>query len=108
MPITNMLDAINAAHYGLADRYRIAYGSGALVTGTLTVQTGLNVVDGFFATLINQTGASASGVTEVSSIVVNTITTGAVAVIGSYNAATGVRIASASGTATFAWVAIGR
>jgi hypothetical protein len=85
---------------------RIASGTGALVTGAVTIATGLTACTTFVATLIG-TGASASGAAEVSLIVVSSITTGAVSCVGSYNAATGVRIASVSGTASFHWLAIG-
>jgi hypothetical protein len=85
---------------------KIAFGTGTLVSGTVVVATGLTACTAFFATL-QGTGASSSGVTETSEIVVSSITTGAVTVTGSYNAATGVRIASASGTTVFYWMAYG-
>ena len=85
---------------------RFAAGTGTLVSGTVAVATGLTSVLAFSASL-QGTGASSSGVTEVAELVVSSITTGSVTVVGSYNAATGVRIASISGTSSFYWVAVG-
>ena len=86
--------------------WRTAAGSGTLVSGTATIATGLDTVRSFTASLSRTTGA-ASGVTEVDSIYVGTITTGSVVVTGAYAAATGVTIMSASGTSVFYWLAFG-
>lgn len=86
---------------------KFAAGSGALVTGTATVATGLTSVISFQATVYGATGF-ATGATEVDSIIVSSITTGAVAVKGVFSIfTTGSRAISASGTATFYWTAIG-
>lgn len=86
---------------------KFAAGSGALVTGTATVATGLTSVIGFQATVYGATGF-ATGATEVDEIVVASITTGAVSVKGVFSIfSTGSRAMSASGTATFYWWAVG-
>src|ERR1019366_7704631 len=78
-----------------------ANGTGALVTGTAVVATGLKTVTAFTANIYGATGF-ATGATEVSSIIVSSITTGAVSVTGVYNSfTTGAATLSASGTATF-------
>ena len=86
---------------------KFAAGTGTLVSGTVAIATGLTSVLSFSASL-QGTGASSSGVTEVAELVVSSITTGSVTVVGSYNAATGVRIASVSGTSAFYWIAVGQ
>ena len=86
---------------------KIAAGSGTLVTGTVIVATGLTTVKGFVATVYGATGF-ATGATEVHEIQVVSITTGAVSVQGIFNAfVTGAATISASGTATFYWLALG-
>ncbi len=86
---------------------KTAYGSGALVAGTGTVATGLATVSAFQAEVYGATGF-ATGATEVSNIMVVSITTGSVAVRGIFNAfVTGAATLSSSGTATFYWQAIG-
>ena len=86
---------------------KTAFGSGALVSGSGTVATGLLTVSAFQAEVYGATGF-ATGATEVSNIMVASITTGAVTVKGIFNAfATGAATLSASGTATFYWQAIG-
>lgn len=92
-----------------ASGVRVAHGSGTLVTGTLIVATGLSTVVGFTATVIQPaTGTYLTGASEVHSINVVSITTGAVSVQGVFNAfVTGAATKSASGTATFYWIAFG-
>mgnify|MGYP001560408055 CR=1 FL=1 len=86
---------------------KIAAGSGVLVSGIATVATGLTTVKGFSAAVRGATGF-ATGATEVHEIQIVSITTGAVAVQGVFNAfVTGAATISVSGTATFNWVAIG-
>jgi hypothetical protein len=87
----------------------IASGTGTLVSGVVTVATGLTTVKGFSATVKTPaTGTYLTGVTEVHSINVTSITTGAVSVQGVFNSfVTGAATASVSGTAPFWWVAIG-
>lgn len=86
---------------------KIAAGSGTLVTGTAIVATGLTTVKGFSAAVRGATGF-ATGATEVHEIQIVSITTGAVSVQGVFNSfATGAATISASGTATFNWVAFG-
>ena len=86
---------------------KIAAGSGTLVSGVVTVDTGLTTVKGFSAAVRGATGF-ATGATEVHEIQIVSITTGAVAVQGIFNAfVTGAAPISVSGTATFNWVAIG-
>ena len=90
-----------------ASGFRFAGGSGALVTGALVVATGLTSIIAFTATL-SGTGASATGATEVDTLVVASITTGAVTVNGAYHSGTAaVQVQSVSGTATFYWIAVG-
>ena len=106
MAFNTFLSQFKQANSGGSDLETFAYGTGTLVTGTIVIATGLRTVTAFTTALVG-TGASASGATDVASIVVSSITTGAVSCVGTYHAATGVRIASASGTATFYWMAIG-
>ena len=90
-----------------ASGFRFAAGTGSLVTGTLVVATGLTTVLAF-APVLNGTGASATGATEVDTLLVSSITTGAVTVQGAYHSGTAaVQLASVSGTATFYWIAVG-
>lgn len=89
-----------------AQGFKIAAGLATLVSGAVTVATGLATVLSFTASVVG-TGASATGVTEVADIFISSITTGAVACVGSYGAATGVRIASTVGTSQFYWTAFG-
>ena len=89
-----------------ASGFRFAAGTGALVTGTLVVATGLATVLSFAAAL-SGTGNGASGATETVTIRVSSITTGAVSVVGSYQGATGTSIVSAAGEETFYWLAVG-
>lgn len=86
---------------------KTAFGTGALVTGAAIVATGLTTVTSFQAEIYGATGF-ATGATEVSSIMVSSITTGAVTVKGLYNSfTTGAATISVSGTATFYWQAVG-
>lgn len=86
---------------------RTAAGSGTLVSGTATVATGLASVLSFIATLNGPTGF-ATGATEVSNIVVSSVTTGSVVVKGVFNAfVTGAATLSVSGTGGFFWQAVG-
>lgn len=86
---------------------RFAAGSGALVSGTATIATGLASVLSFQATLNGPTGF-ATGATEVSNIIVSTITTGSVVIKGVFNAfVTGAATLSVSGTGGFTWTAVG-
>ena len=90
-----------------ASGFRTAVGTGTLVTGTATIATGLTSVLGFTATVYGATGF-ATGATEVDRIIVGTITTGSVVVTGAFSSfATGASTLSASGTATFYWIAFG-
>ena len=89
-----------------AASYRVAAGTGTLVTGAVIIATGLNTVQSFTASLSRSTGA-ATGATEVNTLYIGSITTGAVTVTGAYAAATGVTIVSASGTSVFYWIAFG-
>lgn len=85
----------------------ITAGTATLVTGAVTVATGLGIVLAFSTTL-EGTGAGATGVTEASSIRISSITTGAVACVSSYSSATAaVGVVSALGTSVFRWVALG-
>lgn len=87
--------------------FKFAHGTGALVTGSVIVQTGLTTVYMFNATVSGPTGF-ASGATEVDHVIAASITTGAVTVKGVYSDfSTGTRKLSASGTASFTWFAIG-
>ena len=87
--------------------FQYAHGSGALVSGAATVQTGLRTVYAFQATNYGSTGF-ATGATEVDDIIVASITTGAVSCKGVFSDfATGTRKISSSGTTTFYWVAFG-
>ena len=91
---------------GASNRF-FAYGSGTLVTGAVVVATGLATVDSFTAQQYGATGF-ATGATEVHTVFVKSITTGAVTVGGIFNAfVTGAATVSVSGTATFYWIAIG-
>jgi hypothetical protein len=88
--------------------FRMAAGTATLVSGTVAVATGLNSVVAFTANVIKATGA-ATGAAEVTSIWVGAITTGSVTVTGSFNSfVTGSATPSASGTASFYWVAFGQ
>ena len=87
--------------------FRVAMGTGTLVSGTVAVATGLNTVVAFVATISGSTGF-ATGVTEVSGIKVGSITTGSVTVTGTFNSyVTGAATLSASGTGVFNWLAFG-
>lgn len=97
--------AVSAA--GVTGNFRFANGSGTLVSGTGTIATGLATVAAFNATVYGATGF-ASGATEVHEIQVKSITTGSVVVQGIFNSfVTGAATISASGTATFYWLAMG-
>lgn len=90
-----------------ASGVRVAHGTGSLVTGTVIVATGLSTVVAFAYSIVG-TGATVTGATEVERLTVSSITTGAVSVAGSYHSGTAaVMVPSASGTATFYWIAIG-
>ena len=85
----------------------IAYGTGTLVTGAVVVATGLATVTAFTAT-ISGPSSFATGATEADTVMVSSITTGAVTVKGVFNAfVTGAATISVSGTAKFYWIAIG-
>lgn len=89
------------------DGWRVAAGTGTLVSGTATIATGLDTVRSFTAT-VNRTTSPATGTGEVTTIYVGTITTGSVVVTGAFNAfVTGAATISASGTSTFNWLAFG-
>lgn len=86
---------------------KIAAGSGALVSGSATIATGLTSVMSFHATVYGATGF-ATGPTEVDEVIVSSITTGSVVCKGVFSIfSTGSRALSASGTATFYWHALG-
>lgn len=86
---------------------KTAFGSGALVSGTATVATGLATVVAFNASIFGATGF-ATGATEVSDIIISSITTGSVVVKGTFTAfVTGATTISVSGTASFYWSAVG-
>ena len=87
--------------------WRVAAGTGTLVSGTATIDTGLNTVRSFTAN-VNRTTTPTTGAGEVAEIWVGTITTGSVDVTGAFNAfAPGAATISASGTSTFNWLAFG-
>jgi hypothetical protein len=87
--------------------FRQAAGSGSLVSGTATIATGLNSVLSF-NTILNGPTGFATGATEVSDIVVSSITTGSVVVKGTFNSfVTGAATISVSGTGGFFWQALG-
>lgn len=89
------------------DKVRIAYGSGSLVSGAATVNTGLNTILAIDANIFAATGF-ATGATECSSVFIFSVTTGAAVVKGIFNAfVTGAATISASGTGQFTWIAIG-
>lgn len=81
---------------------RIAAGNAAFVSGAATIATGLTSVLSV-QIMILATGF-ATGATEVSDVVVSSITTGSVVIQG-YRLQT--TTASASGTGTFYWLAVG-
>lgn len=82
-------------------------GVGTLVTGAVTIATGLDSVSAFQATLFGATGF-ATGATEVSDLLIASIITGAVVVKGLFNSfVTGAATISVSGTGQFHWWAIG-
>jgi len=87
----------------------VAAGSGALVSGTGTVATGLTTIKGItFTVNTPATGTYLTGATEVHSINIVSVTTGSVAIQGVFNSlATGAATVSVSGTASFRWVAVG-
>lgn len=90
-----------------ASGFRMAAGTGTLVTGSAVVNTGLTSVLAFAGAVSGATGF-ASGATEVDAVFPSSITTGAVTVKGLFNSfVTGARTISASGTATFTWIAVG-
>ncbi len=87
--------------------FRYAHGSGALVSGSATIQTGLTTVYAFQATNLGSTGF-ATGATEVDDIIASSITTGSVLCKGIYSDfSTGSRKLSTSGTTQFTWTAFG-
>lgn len=117
----NFLDCVNRALAGRLNEeadvpyarnvsgaaFKYAHGSGALVSGSATIKTGLTTVNAFQATSYGSTGY-ATGVTEVDDIIVSSITTGSVVCKGIFSDfSTGSRKISASGTTTFYWVAFG-
>lgn len=85
---------------------RFAAGTAALVSGSATIATGLTSVLSFTATLIS-TGTTATGVTEVCFPFVSSITTGSVVLQGAYQTSADFTQASAAGTGSFYWIAIG-
>ena len=88
--------------------YRVAMGTGTLVSGTVAVATGLRSVAAFTASVSRTTSATGSGAGEVNQIWVGSITTGSVTVTGSYNnTTTGAATLAASGTSSFYWLAVG-
>lgn len=90
-----------------ADQLRIAYGSGSLVSGSATVNTGLSSILAMDASILGATGFSA-GATEVSSVFVSSVTTGSAVIKGIFNSfVTGAATISVSGTGQFTWIAVG-
>jgi X-X-X-Leu-X-X-Gly heptad repeat protein len=85
---------------------RFAAGTGTLVSGAATVATGLASILSIVLTLTG-TGARATGATEVAQLTVLSTTTGAASVQGMYSTAAATWVASASGTSTFNWAAVG-
>ena len=107
MAFTSFLAQYKQANSGGNDLQTIAYGTGALVSGVVTIQTGLASVSNFLPVLTG-TGAKTTGAAEVATLQVHTITTGAVVVQGFFNSfVTGTPTISVSGTAAFSWIAIG-
>jgi hypothetical protein len=103
----SFLAQFQQANSGLADLQKIAYGTGSLVSGSVTIDTGLQSVSAFTANLTG-TGAKTTGAAEVSALQIHTITTGSVVVQGFFNAfVTGASTISVSGTSAFRWIAIG-
>ncbi len=115
------LDCVNRALTGRLDEerdvpyarnvagsaFKYTHGSGALVSGSVTIKTGLTTVYAFQTTNFGSTGF-ATGATEVDDVIVSSITTGSVVCKGIFSDfATGTRKVSASGTTTFYWVAFG-
>jgi hypothetical protein len=101
---TTELSLVTSTATGAA---KVAGGTGTFVSGTVTVATGLSTVTSFTTTLIG-TGATATGATEIERVTVASITTGAVACVGSYHSGTAaVMVVSVSGTAAFYWQAQG-
>ena len=87
--------------------YRVAMGTGTLASGTVAVATGLRSVVAFTAD-VSRTATPTTGAAEVNQIWIGTITTGSVVVTGSFNSfVTGAATVSASGTASFYWLAVG-
>ena len=106
MPIYNTLTRFNQVQGGGADFEVMAYGTSALVSGIVTVATGLSAISCFTAT-ITGTGAKTTGAAEVATLQV-VITTGSAVVQGFFNSfVTGTPTISVSGTAPFRWMAIG-
>ncbi len=101
-PFTTSLTGSTGATFSGA---KIVAGSGALVTGTLTITTGLTSIQGFQTTLLTQpTGTG----TASSQILVTTITTGSALVTAySVSSVTGATVAASTSTGTFSWIAFG-
>lgn len=88
--------------------YRFAGGTGTLVTGSVVITTGLSVVTGFTCSL-NVAGDTATGATDAETVRVTAITTGAVTVGKlTHSATAAIALATASGTSSFYWIAVGR
>lgn len=104
-PSPLVLDAndpvVNSATGGTG--VKLAAGTGAFVSGAVTIATGLALVTGFSLTPTKTATGPATGATEITNWSA-TITTGAVALQG-YSLWT--ITASVSGTMGFSWVAVG-
>ena len=88
-----------------ADKMKVAGGSGALVTGTLTINTGLTSISSFQTTLLTQPNATGAASHQ---ILVATITTGSALVTAySISSVTGATTAANTSTGSFAWLAYG-
>ena len=89
-----------------ASGFRTAVGSGALVTGTLVVATGLTSVAGFVAIPTAQPTGTGTASNQI--LAATSITTGAVTVTAySVASVTGGTTAANTSTGTFYWLALG-
>ena len=97
--------AVNLA--ATASGFRTAVGSGALVSGSLVVATGLTSVLGFTAlNSVIPTGATGNLVPQI--LVANSITTGAVTVTAySVSSVSGALVAATGSSGSFYWIGFG-
>ena len=88
-----------------ASGFRMAVGTGTLVTGALTVATGLTTILGFALTNTDKpTGTGAAS----DQLLAGVVTTGSIAVTAySISSVTGATIAADTSTGAFTWIAVG-